>query len=181
MSIRLYAIRAVQCLVLLPVLLHAQDWDLGSRAADGISSGTNEKLKLTFEQRGRYEDRTGTTFGKDPDVFTGLFRTRLGLSYTPIKWLKFSGMVQDSRAPWYGSGAPNTMRDEADLHEGYIEIFPSYKEGFGMTAGRMMLNYGEGRLIGSPQWSNLSRTYDHARVYWRSSKVQVEVLMVSPV
>jgi hypothetical protein len=50
-----------------------------------------------------------------------------------------------------------------------------------MTAGRMMLNYGEGRLIGTPQWSNLSRTYDHARMYWRSPKVQVEVLMVSPV
>jgi Alginate export len=181
MSIRLSAIRVVQCLVLSPVLLHAQDWDIGSRAATAISSGTNEKLKLTFEQRGRYEDRTGTTFGKDPDVFTGLFRTRLGLSYTPVKWLKFSGMVQDSRAPWYGSGAPNTVRDQADLHEGYIEIFPSYKEGFGMTAGRMMLNYGEGRLIGTPQWSNLSRTYDHARAYWRSPKVQVEVLMVSPV
>lgn len=184
MSFLLKGTLAVQILALSPLLLcplNAQNWDPGTRATTAISRGTNEKLKLTFEQRGRYEDRTGNTFGKDVDVFTGLFRTRLGLAYTPVKWLKFSGMIQDARAPWYGAAAPSTMRDESDLHEAYIELFPSYKKGFGMTAGRMMLNYGEGRLIGTPQWTNVSRTYDHARMYWRSEKVQVELLVVSPV
>ena len=184
MSFRLKSAFAAQVLVLSPVLLtplSAQDSDPGARAGTALSRATKERLKLTFEQRGRYEDRTGSTFGKDPDVFTGLFRTRLGLSYAPVKWLKFSGMAQDSRAPWYGPGAPNTMRDEVDLHESYIELFPAEKKGFGMTVGRMMLNYGEGRLIGTPQWGNLARTYDHARMYWRSPRVQVELLMVSPV
>jgi hypothetical protein len=169
------------CFVLLPTLAPAQDWDVGGRASSAISGATDGRLNLTFEQRGRYEDHTGSTFGKDVDVATGLYRTRLGLSYAPVPWLKFSGMVQDARAPWYGPGAPNNVRDEADWHEGFIELFPSYKEGFGLTAGRMMLNYGEGRLIGTPQWSNLSRTYDHARVHWRSARAQIEVLMVSPV
>ena len=169
------------CFLMFSACAPAQDWDIGARAVTAISGATDNKLKLTFEQRGRYEEHTGNTFGKDVDVASGLYRTRLGLTYTPLPWLRFSGMAQDSRAPWYGPGAPNTLRDEADWHEGYIELFPSYKEGFGMTAGRMMLNYGEGRLIGTPQWSNLSRTYDQARVYWRSAAVQVEVLMVSPV
>jgi hypothetical protein len=157
----------------------AQDWDVGARAATALSGATDQRLKLSFEQRGRYEDRTGNTFGKDVDVATGLIRIRLGLIYTPVKWLKFSGMAQDARAPWYGPGAPNNMRDQADWHEGYIELFPSYRRGFGMTAGRMMLSYGEGRLIGISQWVNLSRTYDHARLYWRFAKAQVEVLLVS--
>ncbi len=171
---------AVWCL--LPIAQGiAQDWDLGDQAASAISGVSGQRLQLTFEQRGRYEDRTGNTFGKDVDVATGLYRTRLGLTYTPVPWLKLSGMVQDARAPWYGPGAPNTVRDAMGWHEGYIELFPSYKEGFGMTVGRRMLNYGEGRLIGTPQWSNLSRTYDHTRIYWRSAKAQVEVLMVSPV
>lgn len=139
------------------------------------------KLKLSFEQRGRYEDRNGNAFGKAPDVATGLFRTRLGLTYTPVPWLKLSGMVQDSRAPWYGPNAPNAVRDQADLHESYVELFPSSKQGFGMTAGRMMLNYGEGRLIGAPRWGNLARTYDSARVYFRSPRARFEVLLVSPV
>jgi hypothetical protein len=162
----------VWCL-LLPARGGAQNWDIGAQAATEISGATGQKLGLSFEQRGRYEDRTGNTFGKDVDVATGLYRTRLGLTYTPVPWLKFSGMAQDSRAPWYGAGAPNTVRDEADWHEGYIELRPSQKEGFGMTAGRMMLNYGEGRLIGTPQWGNLSRTFDHVRLYWRSARAQL--------
>jgi hypothetical protein len=171
-------------LVLFPLLvtgIRAQQWDIGAGAAGALSESTGGKLKLGFEQRGRYEDRTGNTFGKDVDVATGLVRTRLGLTYTPAKWLKFSAMAQDARAPWYGPNAPNTVRDQADLHEAYIDLFPAYKKGWGMTAGRRMLNYGEGRLIGTPQWSNLSRTYDHARMYWRWPRAQVEMLLVSPV
>jgi len=174
---------AARLFVLFPLLLSgawAQPWDLGARVASAVSEGTENKLKFSFDQRGRYEDRTGSAFGKDADVATGLFRTRLGLTYTPVTWLKFSGMIQDSRAPWYGANAPNSVRDQADLHEGYIELFPSYKSGFAITAGRKMLSYGEGRLIGTPEWGNLSRTYDHARVYWRSAKAQFEALLVSP-
>jgi hypothetical protein len=185
MSSRLKATLAVQVLVFslfLVAPLSAQVWDPGTRATTAISNATKGRLKMTFEQRERYEERTGNTFGKDPDVFTVLVRTRLGLGYTPVKWFKLSGMVQDARAPLYGPGAPNTVRDPADLHEAYVELFPGYKEGFGMLLGRMMsLSYGEGRLIGISNWSNTSRTYDQARMYWRSPKVQVEMLMVSQV
>lgn len=169
---------AVCCLFLL-VPLHGQDWDLGARAAAAISGATDQKLRLSFELRGRYEVRTGNAFANDADINTGLIRTRLGLTYVPLPWLKFSGMAQDSRAPWYGPGAPNTVRDQVDWHEGYIELFPSYKSGFGLTVGRMMLTYGEGRLIGTPQWGNLARTYDQARAYWRSPKARLELLAVS--
>ena len=160
--------------------LGAQQWDPGQQLSNSLSEFSSNTLKLTFEQRGRYEDRTATSFG-DADKATGLIRTRLGLSYTPAPWLKFSGMLQDCRAPWYGDNAPNTVRDPADLQEGYIELRPDHETGFGMTVGRMMLNYGELRLIGTPQWGNLSRTYDHARVYWRFPKARIEFLLVSPV
>jgi hypothetical protein len=141
----------------------------------------HDKLRLSFEQRTRYESRTGTSFGAKPGIDTGLVRTRLGLSFTPVQWLMLSGMVQDSRAPWYGPNAPNTVRDQADLQEGYIELFPGYQRGFGMTAGRRMLSYGDGRLIGIPDWSNLSRTYDHARLYYHTPRARLEFLFVSPV
>ena len=172
----------ILCAVALAAIpLGAQDWDLGTRLAEGISEYSESKLKISFEFRGRYEDRTSNNFLRGASTETSLLRTRLGLSYTPVKWLKFSGMAQDSRAPFYGSGAPNTVRDQADLHESYVELFPDSKTGFGMTAGRMMLNYGEGRLIGTPQWGNLSRTYDQARAYYRTPKAQIGFLFVSPV
>jgi hypothetical protein len=172
----------VVCLMLLMVrCVWAQSWDLGGRLTESIASGTEQRLRFTLEQRGRYESRTGNGFGRDPDTVNGLFRTRVGVVATPWKWLRISGMMQDSRAPGYGPNAPNTVRDPVDLHEGYVELMPEAKQGFGLNAGRMMLNYGEGRLLGTPQWSNVSRTYDEGRVYWRGKRMRLELLAVSPV
>ena len=159
--------------------LVAQTWDVGGKAAEFVSAQSEGKLKMGFEQRERYEGRTGNAFGKDPDLFTGLARTRLSLTFES-GWLKLSGMVQDSRAPWYGPNAPSNLRDTADLQESYVELF-SRKTGFGMTAGRMMLNYGEGRLIGSPQWGNVARTWDHVRASYKSKRARVDAFFLSPV
>ncbi|MEP6536237.1 MAG: alginate export family protein [Bryobacteraceae bacterium] len=161
--------------------LSGQAWDLGSRAANQVSKDTEGALNFSFEFRTRFESRPRMNFGRDPDLETGLFRTRVGMAYRPAHWLKISGMLQDSRSPGYGDNAPSSVRDQADLHEAYVEILPDAKTGFGMTAGRMMLNYGDARLIGSTQWSNLARTYDHTRLYYRFAKARFEVLMVSPV
>ena len=132
-----------------------------------------QQWQIGIESRGRYEHKTGLS--------TALFRNRFSLTYKPFSWLKLSGMVQDARAPGYGPNAPNTVRDPADLHEAYFELFPDRKQGFGMSAGRRMVNYGETRLLASSQWTNVGRTYDHARVYWRSRRAQLELLFVSPV
>jgi hypothetical protein len=167
-------------LVLLVPLVSAQQWDLPARAAESLPG--RGKLKLSVDVRARYESRTGTSFGKDPDVDTGLVRTRLGLTYTPRKWLKLFGMAQDVRAPWYGSKAPENLRDQADLHDAYVELFPGYQRGFGMIAGRKSLvNYGDGRLIGISQWSNTARTYDYGSVQYRLPGAQLEMLFISPV
>jgi hypothetical protein len=48
-----------------------------------------------------------------------------------------------------------------------------------MTVGRMMLNYGDGRLIGTPQWGNNSRTYDQARISYLTKWARVDALLVS--
>ena len=167
--------------VFLAVAAQAQQWDVGSRAAGALSEGTGKRLSISFEQRGRYEDRLDSGFGKDPDRATGLLRTRIGLNYTPSKWLKVSAMMQDARAPWYGDSAPTSIHDEAGLQEGYFELFPSVQTGFTMSGGRRMLNYGEGRLIGTPQWGNVSRTYDYARAGWHTRRAHFEMLFVSPV
>jgi hypothetical protein len=162
--------RALIVVSLCAALAHAQEWPLG----DG-------KLKLSFESRVRYEDRSGNAFGREPDIETALVRTRVGATYTSGKWLKLSATVQDGRAPWYRANAPNTVRDNADLHEGYFELLPGSRRGFGMTVGRRMLNYGETRLIASPEWAPLARTYDQARLYYNLPKAHLEFLFISPV
>ena len=159
----------------------AQTWDYPAQLSDWIATETDGKWKLGFESRGRYESRFGQTFGRDVDLETGLVRHRLSLTFNPYKWLKISAMAQDSRAPWFGRSAPNNLRDQLDLQESYLEIAPPSKTGFGLSIGRQMINYGDARLIGSPQWGNLARTFDRARLFYTSTKMQLEFLVASPV
>ncbi len=56
----------------------AQASDPGAAAAQWLKKHTENRLQLSFESRGRYENRDGVAFGKEPDRFTGLYRTRLG-------------------------------------------------------------------------------------------------------
>lgn len=146
-----------------------------------IREDTHRKFGFTFEERTRWEEKDGVNFGKSVNQQDMLSRLRIGADYTPVSWFTISAMGQDTRAPFYGTGAPNTIRDTMDLQEGYIELFRGRKTGFGGIFGRQMLNYGESRIIGSPQWSNVSRTFDTGRLYYRTDKARFEVLMVSPV
>jgi hypothetical protein len=169
----------IAALLTLPCM--AQTWDLPARWSAELAKETEQQLTISFEERLRYESRTGVTFGKDVDVAAAMLRTRVGMTYRPSSWLKVSGMMQDSRTPFYGPNSPNSVRDQADLHEAYLELFPDAKSGFTFRAGRMMLNYGDGRLIGTPQWSNISRTYDHARAAYIAGGTKFEFLFASPV
>jgi len=178
---KMHSLAVTFTLILAGVPLRAQWWDAPAECANTISEQTDGKLTINFEFRTRFEDKTGVGFGKSPDLSYGLVRTRFALTYKPVEWLKFSGMVQDSRAPEYGNNAPTTVRHPADLQEAYVELFPDDKTGFGLSAGRQMLTYGEGRLIGIPDWTNLSRAYDHARAYYRLQRARLEMLYLSPV
>ena len=140
-----------------------------------------DKFQFTFEFRAREEARTGVGFGRDHNIENLLFRTRIGANWEPLPWLKLSAMGQDTRAPLYGTRAPGSARETIDLQESYIELFPGRKRGFGAVAGRQMLNYGEGRLIGTPQWVNAARTCDAARAYYRLPWARFEFLFVSTV
>jgi hypothetical protein len=153
--------------------------DLPARLDSLLAKESASKLKLGVEFRSRVERRTGQSFGAAPDLDFALIRTRFSLTYEPSKWLKFSAMMQDSRSPGYGSDAPATFRDPTDLQESYFEI--GNRTGFGGGAGRAMFNYGEARLIGSPQWSNVTRTFDHARAFYRQAWGRIEFLYLSPV
>lgn len=146
-----------------------------------LRDAANNVLDLTFEERTRWEEKDGVNFGKSIDQQDMLSRIRIGAIFQPTSWLTISAMGQDSRVPFYGVPAPNTMRDTMDLQEGYIQILGQHATGFGALFGRQMTDMGESRLIGSPQWSNVSKTYDSGRLYYRTRKNRLEILMLSPV
>jgi hypothetical protein len=145
-----------------------------------LQETTGQVLGFTFEERTRWEEKTGVSFGKAVDQQDMLSRLRIGAQFQPTDWLRVYAMGQDSRVGFFGITAPNTMRDTIDLQESYVEL-GRRTTGFGAMFGRAMLNYGEARVIGTPQWSNVARTYDNARLYYRTARMRYELLMVSPV
>ena len=146
-----------------------------------LKQATKGMVFCTFEERTRWEQKFGVNFGKSVDQQDMLSRLRIGCGVAPTSWLTVYAMGQDARVPFYGVPAPNTIRDTMDLQEAYIRLSGRSEAGFGGTFGRSMLDYGESRIIGTPQWSNVSRTYDQGRLYYRLPKARFEFLMVSPV
>jgi Alginate export len=158
---------------------HAQD--PLAEANVKLKENTHHILSFGFEERTRWEERYGVNFGKSRDQQDMLSRLRIGVDFQPLSWLKLSAIGQDARAPLFGSSAPNTLRDTLDLQEGYLELFGSRKTGFQANFGRQMLDYGEARVIGTPQWTNVAKTFDGGRVRYKTAHLQVEALLLSPV
>lgn len=148
-----------------------------------LAQETGGRFRLIFEFRVREESRTGNNFGLGKDLDNPLVRTRIGAQFDAADWFRISATGQDARAPEYGGVAPATARDSMDLYEGYLEFFARRKTGFGALFGRQVIALGEGRgrLIGDSQWTNTSRSYDTARLYYRLPGARLEALMVSVV
>lgn len=151
-----------------------------AKGAALLHDASHDKLSVHIEERTRWEEKYGVSFGKAVNQQDMLSRVRIGMTYQPNRWLTFSGMGQDARAPFYGMPAPSSMRDSMDLQEGWIGI-GAKSNPFSFSFGRRMINYGETRVIGVPQWSNTSRTYDYGRMEYAKKKMTLDALMVSPV
>ena len=156
-------------------------WDPGKLLNQELDASTDGKLKVAFDERVRSERRSGNSFGRDVDTDYALTRIRFGARYTPNDWLSIFGSGQDSRIPFFGVPGPNNVRDTIDLYEAYVDLFAKKKTGFAASFGRRVLNYGDSRLIGVPQWSNVARPFDGGRMQYRTGHNKFELLLVSPV
>ena len=166
-------------LAIAPFHSAAQHDPLASGAGE-LGEATGGRLTVHLEERTRWEEKYGVSFGKAVNQQDMLSRIRIGMTYRPVNWFTISGMGQDARAPFYGAPAPSSMRDSMDLQEAWVN-FGSRAAPFTFSAGRQMLNYGETRIIGVPQWTNTSRTYDYGRFEFSSARATIDALMVSPV
>lgn len=155
--------------------------DPGERLNKMLAEKTGDRVQLTVEFRQRLESRTGQVFGRDRDLAADYIRMRFGASFKPVSWLKIAALAQDTRAPLYGLPAPGNVKDPHDLQEAYLELFSATQQGLGFNVGRQMINYGDTRLIGSPQWAYTARTWDTARLYYVSKRAKLEFLHISPV
>ena len=141
-------------------------------AGCGADAFAQEKIQPFGSVRYRWE-----ADDRDFDASTAystyaLLRSRLGMRYTPTDDTEAVVLLQDAR--WYGS-EPNTVGGSADffdLREGYFKVMDFFKAPLDVKIGRMRVNYGEQRLVGAVEWSNIGRSFDgvvfdlHGEKYW---------------
>ena len=135
--------------------------------------------KVTFDvqERVRWEIRENNfDFNDSVDSLTDdnwlLQRFRLGVLLKPASWLRVYAQAQDSRE--FLSGRPHNpgqLGAEGDdafyLRQGYVEIANYAKCPWGLKIGRQVLDYGDGRLIGSGDWLNISTSFDAVKLRYQ--------------
>src|SRR5690242_3966779 len=139
-----------------------------------INRGLPAWLRLSGEERVRMENLTGVGFRNVRDLYA-LNRLRLHLEVRPASWLRFHLEGQDARV--FGQNAlpaPASQKDAMDLRYGYLQV--GREEGpVLLRAGRQPITFGEGRLVGDPNWSNVGRSFDAARLTLRSGDRKLDL------
>jgi hypothetical protein len=152
----------------------------GTAATDGIATGwANGELPrwlhLDGEERVRMETLDGVGFLAARNTYL-LQRLRLTLDVTPFRWLKFSFQAQDSRVFFTNvKPTPASQKDPMDLRLGYVQFGNSEEGAISLRAGRQGLDFGEGRLVADPNWSNVGRSFDAVRLILRYRKLRLNV------
>jgi len=148
------------------------------------------KLVFDIQEKLRVESRENNfDFNDNVDSLTDdtwfLNRFRLGMKIAPTPFFSIYLQGQDSRE--WDSDRPNIPGalgaegdDSFDLRQGYIEL-GNPKKGLSGKIGRQLFLYGDERLIGPLDWTNLGRTFDAVRLHYQGDKWWVDAFASSVV
>ncbi len=130
----------------------------------------SENLNISAEIRERYEGRVNSSFGNPNDAgvnqnnqsFVGS-RTRLNVGYDVSPDINLFLQLQDTRA--FGA-EPGTISNtqNLDLHQGYFQVNNMFLDGLQLRVGRQSIAFGNHRVIGDAEWSNVARSFDAVRM-----------------
>ena len=134
-----------------------------------VTFDVQERLRWEIREN-NYDFNSAVDSPTDGNWF--LNRFRLGVMLKPATWLRVYAQAQDSRE--FESGRPHIPNqngaegdDAFDLRQGYVEISNYEKCPWGLKIGRQVLQYGDDRLIGPGEWSNLSKTFDAVKLRYQ--------------
>lgn len=136
-------------------------------------------LRFHGQERMRAEGADGQGFQAMGDGYL-LNRFRFQMDVLPTTWLTFHFQVQDAEAFGKNNPAP-PYQDTWDLRLAYLEIGDLEKYHATFRVGRQELNFGDRRLIGWSDWSNVGRTFDGYRATVRDGKFSVDAFAASVV
>lgn len=160
-----------------------EDYLDGSKSAQGEDRLTPKSQRLRFSgqirARGEMNDHL---YSDDPDgaesfYFTRL-RTRVRMDFDVTEKLVVVVELQDTRL--FGEGGKTTSTlENTDLRRAYMEFKDVFGTPTDVRVGRMVLKYGEERLIGALEWVDQGRTYDGARLQYRPDRWWLDAFAIS--
>lgn len=129
--------------------------------------------------RNRVESQDGLGFAPVDDAYN-LTQLRLGIYLQPTKWLSLVGVTQDSRA-FFNHHVPNAppYQNIWDIREAYARLGNAKEGWIDLVAGRQMFSFGDERVIGPSDWSNMGRTFDTVRLDVHPPGVNVSIFAAS--
>jgi hypothetical protein len=137
-------------------------------------------LRLSGEERARGEGDLGVAFKNSNDRYL-LNRLRLDMRIIPTDWLKFEFQSQDSRAFWREESDKPPYANTWDLRLAYVELGNLEKYHATFRAGRQELAFGDERLLGNSNWTNVARSFDGYRTTLQDRKFRVDAFAASVV
>ena len=138
------------------------------------SAEAKTELDVDAQVRLRYEgsDRSfQPSTGYDHVI---LQRVRASLALRSDQGLEGLVQLQDSRR-WGEEGETTVDLSRIDLHQGYLKVNDLLDAPVDFIAGRKELSYGQERLIGALDWSNVGRSFDTGQLRIRHGDAWVDV------
>lgn len=144
--------------------------------ASASFSFLNDQLEVGARERYRMEYRSDFNFNGSSDAFH-LTRLRLNFDYNPHEDIRFFIQAQDARLyeSDFSGPAENNFQDRFDLRQGYAELKNIFDTPVRLLVGRQELSYGEQRLIGGFNWSNVAQTFDVLRAIYETEEVRIDL------
>jgi hypothetical protein len=181
-----------RCAVMLSLFAAAPSHLLAQSSAQGGSGAKSVEdaapvgvlpawLSVGGQLRARVEAYENGGFKPDNSDQYVLTRILLNARVRPTNGTTLFVEGMDSRGPWKNkapSGAP--FRDHADLRQLYLQL-GTEKSANMLRAGRLELDFGDGRLVGSLPWANTARTFDGARGTYAGSGYRLDAFATSVV
>jgi hypothetical protein len=143
-------------------------WDLGGQ------------LRVRFEDKENFATPGRGTVDFQRDGGNGdnayfLFREKFHLGYKS-DWITVFGELRDSRTA-NDERKPHPETDPLDLQQAYVLIGDSGKIPFTLKLGRQELSYGDERLVGASDWSNLGRVFDAAKLRYENQNFWIDTFV----
>jgi hypothetical protein len=138
-------------------------------------------IQFGAQFRNRGEGQIGFHYEPTDDLYN-LTQLRIGMYIQPTSWFKVVGSTQDSRV-FFNHHVSNRppYQNTWDVREAYVQFGKTESGWADFSAGREILSFGDERVIGPSDWSNMGRTFDTVRLDLHSTFMKASLFAASVV